>query len=57
MLHSLTDLFEVAMSHRIVVQGMGVVGAGVVIVGVAFLYSPPLGNHRWYLLLIVLVQE
>jgi len=34
-LHSLTDLFEVAMSHRVVVQG--VVGAGVVIVGVGFL--------------------
>jgi len=43
------------MSCRVVVGGVVVV---VVAVGVvAFLYSPFLGNHRWYLLLIALVQE
>ena len=39
----------------VVVGGVAVV---VVAVGVvAFLYLPLLGNHRWYLLLIALVQE
>ena len=39
------------VSHRavivgFVVEGMVCVGVG----GVVFLYSPSLGNHRWYLL-------